>query len=124
MAQLIHSLTDEEPISLLNAPPKRCFFIYGSQPDKQRGQHRHRHSMMLMNCVRGSVRVYVQTPSHDQYFILDDSTKYLLLSPDDWRMMYDFTPDAILVVTCDYPYLEEDYIEAPYREPVLAQPNS
>ena len=59
---------------------------------------------MALQCVAGSVKVYVQTPREDQYYTLDTPGQYLLLEPEDWRSMYEFSVDAILIVLAEKPY--------------------
>lgn len=44
------------------------------------------------------------------YVRLDKPTEGLLVEADTWREMYDFTPDAVLMVLASDYYDESDYI--------------
>lgn len=95
--------------------PQRLFWIYRVAPQQSRGGHRHTSGQMVLRCVLGSVKIYVQTPQEDQWYTLDHPTKCLFVNPEDWRLMYDFSPDAILLVKAEEHYSAADYIDDPYR---------
>jgi hypothetical protein len=40
----------------------------------------------------------------------------LILNPEDWHTMYDFTKDAILMVFASECFEEADYIFEPYNK--------
>jgi hypothetical protein len=42
--------------------------------------------------------------------VLDEPNKGLYISSDMWRVMYDFSPDAVLMVMASTYYEESDYI--------------
>jgi hypothetical protein len=70
---------------------------------------------MVLHCLLGSVEVYVQTPTTDQYFRLDSAAQYLFLDPHDWRLMHRFSPEARLMVFASKPFETTLYYEQPYR---------
>lgn len=94
---------------------KRCFFIHGVEPGQIRGEHRHRDGHTVLTCLRGSVDVYVQSPDTDSEFKLTRPTQHLYLQPEDWRVMYNFSPDCILMASSSIEYDHKDYIHEPYR---------
>lgn len=94
---------------------ERVFFIYGVPEGVARGQHHHVQCQMGLVCVSGSVDIYIQTPSEDQHFQLDTPNQFLLLEPTDWRMMYNFSANAVLMVMADRTYHETTYIRSAYR---------
>ena len=96
-------------------PVQRVFWMYGVPATAWRGGHRHHSCRMVLQCVTGSVAVYVQTPTTDQYFTLDSSDGYLFLDPQDWRLMHRFSPDALLIVFASKPFETTIYYEQPYR---------
>ncbi len=95
--------------------PQRLFWIYQVAAQQSRGGHRHTSGQMVLRCVVGSVKIYVQTPQQDQWYTLDDPTTCLFANPEDWRLMYDFSPDAILLVVAEEHFSRTDYIDDPYR---------
>ncbi|GAB3226744.1 hypothetical protein GCM10027423_63740 [Spirosoma arcticum] len=80
-----------------------------------RGGHRHPAGQMVLQCVVGGVSVYVQIPHRDAWFRLDCREQYLVLEAQDWRLMYDFSADARLVVLAQQPYAPTDYVTSAYR---------
>lgn len=72
---------------------------------------------MALTCSTGSVKVYVQTPEEERIFVLDKPNLWLVLPPHAWRMMYDFSPEAVLMVLASEPFKAADYIDEPYRTP-------
>jgi hypothetical protein len=49
-------------------------------------------------------------------FSLDSPQKCLLINPEDFHWMYEFSEDAILLVLASEPFDPKDYIYQPYRE--------
>lgn len=93
---------------------KRIFYIYGVDNSK-RGGHRHRKTVQAAMCIQGACTIYNHTGTEEQQFRLDRPDKCLLLEPNDWHTMFDFTPDAILMVLASEYFEEADYIFEPYR---------
>ncbi len=96
-------------------PVQRLFWIYDVPNDGLRGAHHHETCRMILQCVVGSVEVYVQTPKEDHHFTLKVNNQYLFLDPQDWRLMHRFSTDAVLVVFADKPYKTTTYLKQPYR---------
>lgn len=93
---------------------KRIFYIYGVD-DSKRGGHRHHKTIQAAICIKGSCRIYNNNGNVEEIFELDQPDKCLLLNPDDWHTMYDFTSDAILMVFASEYFDEADYIYTPYE---------
>lgn len=96
-------------------PIQRIFWMYGVPHHALRGGHYHQSCQMVLHCVVGSVEVYVQTSEGDQHFILNSDRQYLFLDAQDWRLMHQFSTDAILVVLADESFETTVYIEQAYR---------
>lgn len=94
---------------------ERIFFIYDVPEGVARGRHHHAHCQMGLVCLGGTVDIYVQTPLIDQHFHLASPHQFLLLEPTDWRMMYNFSENAVLMAMADRPFVETTYIQHPYR---------
>ncbi len=93
---------------------KRIFYIYGVD-DSKRGGHRHHKTIQAAVCLIGSCIIYVNNGAEEQEFKLNAPSKCLILNPEDWHIMYNFTPDAILMVLASEYFNPEDYIYEPYR---------
>ncbi|MBL0327437.1 MAG: FdtA/QdtA family cupin domain-containing protein [Cytophagaceae bacterium] len=96
---------------------ERVYFIYGVPEFRIRGGHRHHTTWQGLVCLHGSCKVYVQESYHsDETFNLDDPQKCLLLRPNDWHQMYDFSDDCILLVMANKNYDPKDYIDEAYKQ--------
>ena len=92
---------------------KRIFYIHGV--DKSiRGNHRHKLTTQAAICINGSCKILNDNGIEQTMFELNTKTKCLLLFPEDYHAMLDFTSDAILLVLASHNYNPEDYIYEPY----------
>lgn len=94
---------------------KRIFYIYGVD-SSVRGGHRHKKTIQAAICLKGSCRIYNNNGREETYFYLDAPHKCLLLNPEDWHTMDQFTPDAILMVLASEYFEQSDYIFEPYSK--------
>lgn len=92
---------------------KRIFYIYGVD-NSVRGGHRHHKTIQAAICIQGSCTIYNNDGQKEDNFILDHPGKCLILEPKDWHKMYNFTPDAILMVLASENFDPNDYIYSPY----------
>lgn len=92
---------------------ERVFYIYGVD-DSKRGGHRHHITRQAAICIQGSCHIYNDNGQKEEIFELTTPDKCLLLEPEDWHVMYNFSPDAILMVFASEPFNAEDYIFDPY----------
>lgn len=92
---------------------KRIFYIYGVD-DSKRGGHRHRKTRQAAICLKGRCTIYNHNGRHENTFELDRPDKCLILEPEDWHTMFDFSEDAILMVLASEYFDEMDYIFEPY----------
>jgi hypothetical protein len=92
---------------------KRIFYIYGVD-DSKRGGHRHHTTVQAAICIKGSCKIYNNNGEKEETFLLDSPSKCLILECRDWHTMFDFTPDAILMVLASEFFNEKDYIFEPY----------
>lgn len=93
---------------------KRVFYIYDVD-NSVRGKHRHKKTMQAAICINGSCKIYNDNNVEEQVFELDSRSKCLILYPEDYHYMFDFTKDAILLVLASELYDFEDYIFEPYK---------
>ena len=94
---------------------KRIFYIRGRQ-GQERGGHRHLRTWQALACISGSCRVFVDNNETQNYFYLDSPEKCLLLAPEDWHVMDEFTDTSILLVMANTEYEKDDYIFEPYGQ--------
>ena len=92
---------------------KRVFYIYGVD-DSVRGGHRHHKTVQAAICVQGSCTISNHDGRKTESFDLDSPDKCLVLNPADWHQMYNFSPDAILMVFASEHFDAADYIYEPY----------
>ncbi len=94
---------------------KRVYFVYGVG-DNSRGGHRHHSCVEALVCVNGSCDVYIHDGEKERVLNLDSPSKCLVLQPRDWRKMFNFTKDAVLLVLSSEYYNEKDYIDEKYGD--------
>jgi len=92
---------------------KRIFYIYGVD-SSVRGGHRHHKTVQAAICIQGSCTIYNNDGEKENEYILDHPGKCLILETKDWHKMYNFTPDAILMVLASEYFDPNDYIYSPY----------
>lgn len=89
---------------------RRCYFMYNTQPGVSRGFHAHKTLQQVLICVKGSCRILLDDGEEKQLVTLDRPNKGLYIASDTWRVMQDFSEDAVLMVLADQLYDESDYI--------------
>jgi len=89
---------------------KRVYYIYDTLPDVRRGFHAHKNLQQILLCVSGSCKIHLDNGYDTAEVVLDKPNEGLYISNDMWREMYDFTPDAVLLVLASEYYDEADYI--------------
>lgn len=94
---------------------KRIFYIYGVD-NSERGGHRHHKTIQAAICIKGRCRIYNNDGRKEDTFYLDTPSKCLVLEPEDWHKMYDFTKNAILMVLASENFDEKDYIFEKYHD--------
>lgn len=99
-----------EPGKDIEFPIRRVYYIYGADSNQRRGFHAHKKLEQVLLCVHGSCKVMLDDGSSRCDVILDSPTLGLYVGNAMWREMYDFTPDAVLLVLASEPYTEADYI--------------
>jgi len=92
---------------------KRIFFIYGVDSSK-RAAHRHKTTIQALYCIQGSCEVYNNNGTKEETFILNHPNQCLILMPEDWHEIYNFSPDSILQVLASKNFDPEDYIFRKY----------
>ena len=90
---------------------KRVYYLYDTIDGFVRGKHAHKNLQQILVCICGSVKIKLDNGKGDVKVVpLEKPYEGLYVSNDMWREMYDFSPDAVLVVLASEIYQEEDYI--------------
>ncbi|MCU0470986.1 MAG: FdtA/QdtA family cupin domain-containing protein [Arcicella sp.] len=127
MAQLLQLDTFESDAGdltvfekILPGEIKRVFYIRG-KAGHERGGHRHLNTWQALICIVGSCRVFTDNNEEQAYFLLDSPDKCLLLAPEDWHVMDEFTDSSILLVLANTEYHKDDYVFVPYETTITVE---
>ncbi|MDZ4716529.1 MAG: FdtA/QdtA family cupin domain-containing protein [Cytophagales bacterium] len=94
---------------------RRIFYIYGVD-DSVRGGHRHHKTTQAAICLKGECSIRNHDGKRQDEFVLDSPSKCLILDPQDWHQMFNFSPDAMLMVLASEYFDPGDYIYEPYDD--------
>ena len=86
----------------------RVFTVHAGD-NLERGQHAHRECTQILFAASGRVRVEAVGSWGRASFTLDEPSRGLVLFPMTWSVQV-FELESVLVVLCDMPYAEEEYI--------------
>ena len=89
---------------------KRVYYMYDTDKDAVRGKHAHKALEQILICIHGSCKVKLDNGSEVKIVPLEKPYEGLYISNNMWREMYDFSPDAVLLVLASELYDETDYI--------------
>ena len=92
---------------------KRVFYIYGVD-NSVRGGHRHKTTIQALVALQGSCEIYNNDNNTEKRFALNHPSQCLILEPQDWHNMYNFSKDCILQVFASEYFSESDYIWEAY----------
>ena len=89
---------------------KRVYYMYDTLPGVRRGFHAHKTLKQILICTSGSCKIHLDDGISTAEVTLDKPYEGLLIDSELWREMYDFSPDAVLMVLASQMYDEGDYI--------------
>ena len=89
---------------------KRVYYMYDTVSGVSRGHHAHKHLEQILICVHGSCNILLDNGTEKEVVLLDKPNEGLYIANDIWREMFDFSPDAVLMVLASELYDEADYI--------------
>ena len=92
---------------------KRVFYIYNVD-DSIRGGHRHFKTIQAAICISGECKIYTNNKYIKNTFSLNKPNQCLIIYPEDWHTMYEFSKNAILLVLASENFDPEDYIYTDY----------
>lgn len=89
---------------------KRVYYIYKTAEGVIRGRHAHRSLKQILICIHGSCKILLDDGYERKEILLKNPCEGLYVSNVMWREMFDFSPDAVLMVLASELYDESDYI--------------
>jgi dTDP-4-dehydrorhamnose 3,5-epimerase-like enzyme len=92
---------------------KRVFYIYNVD-HSVRGKHRHHKTIQAVICINGTCTIGNDNGVRKEEFILNSKTQCLILYPEDYHWMFNFSKDSILLVLASEYFDPSDYIYEPY----------
>jgi|TARA_B110000211_G_C13852273_1_gene452735 dTDP-4-dehydrorhamnose 3,5-epimerase-like enzyme len=88
---------------------KRVFYVYNVDNSK-RGFHKHKKTRQFAICLNGSCDIVFKLNKEVISYKLDSPTKGLLIEPEDFHWMENFSNGAVLLVLASEFYDKNDYI--------------
>jgi dTDP-4-dehydrorhamnose 3,5-epimerase-like enzyme len=89
---------------------KRVYYMYDTTAGVVRGCHAHKTLQQILICIHGSCKIRLDDGKDRKVISLEKPCEGLYISSTIWREMYDFSPDAVLMVLASELYDEADYI--------------
>ncbi len=89
---------------------KRVYYMYDTKEGVRRGFHAHKNLQQILICIHGSCKVLLDNGKEKKVVLLEKPYEGVYVSNNMWREMYDFSPDAVLMVLASEIYCEQDYI--------------
>lgn len=89
---------------------KRVYYMYGTGEGVHRGFHAHKSLQQILICIHGTCKILLNNGYEQKVIYLEKPYEGLYVSNNMWREMYDFSPDAVLLVFASDYYNEDDYI--------------
>ena len=84
--------------------------MYDTIEGVRRGFHAHKCLEQILVPIHGSCKIHLDDGTETAEVVLDKPFEGLYISNAVWREMYDFSPDAVLMVLASEYYDEKDYI--------------
>ena len=89
---------------------KRVYYMYDTGEGVERGFHAHKCLQQILICIHGSCKIRLDNGKEKKIVPLEKPYEGLYVSNVMWREMFDFSPDAVLMVLASELYDESDYI--------------
>lgn len=89
---------------------RRVYYMYDTKDGVRRGFHAHKNLEQILICIHGSCKILLDNGTEKKVVPLEKPYEGLYVANDMWREMFDFSPDAVLMVLASELYDESDYI--------------
>lgn len=90
--------------------PRRLYWINNFVPGAVRGNHAHKTLRQVLVVLNGNVKLELFRGESKRELILDSESAFLYVEPGTWRRFSSDDPRSVLLVICDKPFDESDYI--------------
>ncbi len=104
------NLTVAEQFKDLPFSIKRAYWVYDVPAGESRGGHAHKNLYQFLIAVSGSFTVTLDNGVERKPFLLNHPWEGLLIGPNTWRTLDDFSSGAVCLCLASEEYDEEDYI--------------
>ena len=88
---------------------KRVYYIYDVD-NSERGYHAHKKTIQALIMLNGSCNLFVGDKNHSTKHEMNSPEKGLLLMPEDFHWMTNFSKGSILLVLASHEFNTNDYI--------------
>lgn len=89
---------------------KRVYYMYDTAGGVVRGHHAHKKLQQILVCIHGNCKIRLDDGKEQKIVLLEKPYEGLYVANNMWREMYDFSPDAVLLVLASELYDSNDYI--------------
>lgn len=89
---------------------KRAYWVYDVPGGESRGGHAHKTLHQLLIALSGSFTVRLDNGKQTQEYLLNHPWQGLLIQPNTWRTLEDFSSGAVCLCLASDVYKEDDYI--------------
>ena len=89
---------------------KRVYFMYDTLEGVHRGFHAHKNLEQILICIHGSCDVLMDNGKEKKVVSLEKPYEGVYVGEKMWHEMYNFSPDAVLLVLASDYYNPDDYI--------------
>jgi len=104
------NLTVAEQMKNVPFDIKRVYWTYDVPGGESRGGHAHKHLYQLVVAMGGSFNVTLDNGEERKTILLNHPWQGLLIKPNTWRTLEDFSSGAVCLVLASEPFDLEDYI--------------
>lgn len=84
--------------------------MYDTVSNVTRGFHAHKSLQQILVCIHGSCKIRLDNGKEKKVIPLEKPYEGLYVPNAMWREMFEFSPDAVLMVLASDLYDESDYI--------------
>jgi len=89
---------------------KRVFSVVNAKGDSKRGQHAHKICNQLICCVAGKVNLICDDGNTQIEILLSPGNEAVLVPCGIWAEQRYLKDNSVIIVFCDQPYDETEYI--------------
>jgi len=91
---------------------RRVFFLSAIEAGLERGHHAHEELQQIIFATSGSFIIELDDGHKQSTYHLKSGSHGIFVNGAVWRVMRNFTPDAVMMVLCDRVYAEDKVIRS------------